>query len=75
MNFLKRLKANISLNFNKATLNLGENLEGILGVTSEEEFDVIKTRVGLDALKKGMNITAANIKLCIYTVDRLGGHE
>ncbi len=57
-------KANISLNFNKDTFNLGENLEGILKVTSEEVFDALWTRIEFRCVKKrkrdedGMSITA-----------------
>lgn len=59
MGFLKRMreavtkpKASASLKLNKNTYILGENLEGILSVTSEEDIDVSEVRAELEATEK-----------------------
>ena len=59
MGFFKRIreavtkpKANVSLRFNKNSYVLGENLEGVLSVTSEEEVDVSEVRAELEATEK-----------------------
>ncbi len=59
MGFFKRMreavtkpKANVSLKLNKSTYVLGENLEGVLSVTSEEEVDVSEVRAELEATEK-----------------------
>jgi hypothetical protein len=63
MSFLKKLKekvtkpkANVSLNLNKNMFTLGEDLEGVLIVASEEEFDIMEIRVEfkcIESKKKG----------------------
>ena len=59
MGFLKRMreavtkpKASASLKLNKNAYILGENLEGVLSVTSEEEVDVSEVRAELEATEK-----------------------
>jgi hypothetical protein len=59
MGFFKKMrkavtkpKANVLLKLNKSTYVLGEDLEGVLSVTSEEEVDVSEVRAELEANEK-----------------------
>jgi len=45
-------KAIVSLSLNKSTFALGENLEGTLAVTSEEEFDATELRAEFRCVEK-----------------------
>lgn len=72
MGFFKKLKekvtspkATITLKLNKNTYALGEKLEGILSVTSEEEIDVTEIRAELrcNERKKTMKYTTEIVTL------------
>jgi hypothetical protein len=63
MSFLKRLKegltspkARISLQFNKNSFALGENAEGTVAVTSDEEFDAKEIRCEIQCVEEAKKI-------------------